>query len=150
MYEHFCHERISEYILITILIRKNIRTNIWIKNIRIFEYIRHTLDKVILYDEGEFERHEFHDPSILPHFEWTKIEISQEIECEDQIIHRVTINGMEKYRKEVESARRVRNLKVYASALWHATIREWGYMKGLSIQIREDPKLHQRISHRDL
>jgi len=91
--------------------------------------------KVILYDKGEFEQHEFHDPSILPHFEWTKIEISQEIEC-DQIIHQVTINGVEKYRKEVEGARRIRNLKVYASALWGALIQERGYMKGLSIQIR--------------
>ena len=44
-YEHFWHERISEYIRIKISIRTNIRINIRIENIRIFEYIRHTLDK---------------------------------------------------------------------------------------------------------
>ena len=38
------HERISEYIRIKILIQTNIRINIWIGNIRIFEYIRHSLD----------------------------------------------------------------------------------------------------------
>ena len=105
--------------------------------------------RVILFDKDEFERHEFVDPSILPNFEWTTIQISQESEC-GQIVQRVTINGVEKYRKEVESARRITNLKVYASGPWSADIPERGYMKGLSIQIREDPKLHQRISHRDL
>ena len=42
-YEHFWYERISEYIRIKTLLRTNIRINIWIENIRIFEYIRHTL-----------------------------------------------------------------------------------------------------------
>ena len=103
--------------------------------------------RVILFDKDEFERHEFVDPSILPLFEWTRIQISQESEC-GQIVQRVTINGVEKCRKEVESARRMTNLKVYASGPWSANIAERGYMKGLSIQIREE--LHQRISHRDL
>ena len=43
-YEIFWHERISEYICIKNLIRTNIRINIWIENIRIFKYIRHTLN----------------------------------------------------------------------------------------------------------
>ena len=40
----FWHERISEYISIKILIGTNIRINIRIKNIWIFEYISHTLN----------------------------------------------------------------------------------------------------------
>ena len=44
LYEIFWHKRISEYICIKILIRTNIRINIWIENIWIFEYIRHSLD----------------------------------------------------------------------------------------------------------
>ena len=44
-YDIFRHEQISEYIRIKILIRTNIRIHIWIGNIRIFEYICHTLDK---------------------------------------------------------------------------------------------------------
>ena len=39
-----CYERISKYICIKILIQTNIRINIRIENIRIYEYIRHTLD----------------------------------------------------------------------------------------------------------
>ena len=41
----FWHERISEYIRIRKIIQRNTRINIRIENIRIFKYIRHTLDK---------------------------------------------------------------------------------------------------------
>ena len=98
-------------------------------------------------DMDEFGRHGFSDTLILPHFAWTNVQLSQETEC-GQIVHRVIINGVEKYRKEVESARKITNLNLNIASSYFP-IPERGYMKGLSIQIKEETK-PERISHRDL
>ena len=100
-------------------------------------------------DTDRFGKHEFEDPTILPLFDWTKVQLSQETGC-GKIVHRVMINGMEKYRKEFSSARIFTNLEVYASGPYSADIPNRGYIKGLSVQIREEPKLQQRITQRDL
>ena len=98
-------------------------------------------------DKDAFGTHDFIEPSILPLFEWTKVQIAQETTC-GQIIHRVIINGVEKYRKEVHSARKITNLNLNIASSYFP-IPERGYMKGLSIQIKEETK-PERISHRDL
>ena len=41
-------------------------------------------------DTDAYEQHDFVDPSILPLFEWTKVQMAQETEC-GQIVHRVII-----------------------------------------------------------
>ena len=106
--------------------------------------------RIVLKDEKEFGNHKFDDQSIS-HVDWTKIQISQEIESTGQIVHRLTINGVEKGRLEVQKAREITNLEVYASGPHHKDIPDLGYMKGLSIQIWEVvEELQQRISHRDL
>ena len=96
-------------------------------------------------DKDAFGLHDFRDPSILPLFEWTKVQIAQETEC-GQIVHRVIINGVEKYKKEVEEARKITNLDLNLASSYFPKP-ERGYIKGLTIQIKEE---NERIFHREL
>ena len=104
-------------------------------------------------DLDGFGYKKFEDSTIGPLLEWTKVEMSQVIEC-GQVVHRVSINGVKKYREESnaeKNARRLTNLDVYTSgtkAGWYNPP-ERGFIKGLSIEIREEPK-PQKISRKDL
>ena len=109
--------------------------------------------RVAFNDKGGFGSKKFSDQSIGPLLVWTKVEMSQVIEC-GQVVHRVNINGVKKYREENnagKAARILTNLDVYTSGLesgWYNPP-ERGFIKGLSIEIREEPK-PLRISRNDL
>ena len=117
------------------------------------------------YNPGNRMTYNFKDPdgfgyktlfkyaTIGPLLEWTKVEMSQVIEC-GLVVHRVSINGVKKYREESnaeKNARRLTNLDVYTSGTKAGLYNppERGFIKGLSIEIREEPK-PLRISRNDL
>ena len=106
--------------------------------------------KVEFNDKGGFGSKSFSDPTIGPLLEWTKVEMSQVIEC-GQVVHRVSINGVKKYREEInagKTARILTNLDVYTASTGF-NVPERGFIKGLSIKIREEPK-PLKISRKDL
>ena len=71
--------------------------------------------------------------------DWTKVEISQELEG-NEVVCKVNINGVEKFREKNMVARKLTNLDVYASDPWHLADPALGHVRDLLIQIKEDPK----------
>ena len=71
-------------------------------------------------------------------YDWTQVEISQEIEG-DEIVCWVSINGVEKFRERNPNARELTNVDVYASDPWHLPNPSLGDVRGLLIEIKEEP-----------
>ena len=89
-------------------------------------------------------------PSALNLNEWTKIEMRQEADEDEDIIFTLSINQVDKFQELNPDPREFANMDVYANDKWHNTgqpLFKLGFLRNMTILIRGGK---ERISHKEL